>query len=422
MNVKKFVKLATVFIMISCLIASSVPMTFASEKNPSVKSVKVYDMECVEYSCGGWDYDYNEETGDWDLEYYYYFFEPEFEVTLTDGTVLESENGGLEYNGEYYFVEYELEQGYNNELSVGTYIIEATLMGYRTSFKVSIIESPVKSVEIYDIECIQYTNGVWDYDYNEETNAYDLEYFYYYFNPEFIVTLKDDTVLTSENGYVEYNGENYCVEYYLYQDFENQLGLGTHTIEATVMECETSFDVSIIETPVQSVQTKDLNYTQYTNGFWTADYNFETGECDLEYFCYQINPEFTVTLKNGTVLKSKDGSVEYNNEIYSMSCNIYQNYDNQLGVGEYTVKAYVLGYETSYVLSISEGSGAQLGDVNGDGDVTIDDVTSIQMYLSGIISLTDAQLAVADVNGDSDITVDDATVIQMYLAGIISSY
>ncbi len=59
------------------------------------------------------------------------------------------------------------------------------------------------------------------------------------------------------------------------------------------------------------------------------------------------------------------------------------------------------------------------GDANGDGDVTIDDVTLIQMHLADILYLDDNQLKAAEVDGDGDVTIDDVTRIQMYLAEII---
>lgn len=62
-----------------------------------------------------------------------------------------------------------------------------------------------------------------------------------------------------------------------------------------------------------------------------------------------------------------------------------------------------------------------LGDVNGDGEVTVDDVTAIQMHLADIITLDESKLELAEVNGDGVVTIDDVTRIQMYLSSIITS-
>ncbi len=56
-----------------------------------------------------------------------------------------------------------------------------------------------------------------------------------------------------------------------------------------------------------------------------------------------------------------------------------------------------------------------LGDVNGDGTLSIADATTIQKYLASITELTSEQLALADFNGDGVVNVSDATAIQREL-------
>lgn len=57
-----------------------------------------------------------------------------------------------------------------------------------------------------------------------------------------------------------------------------------------------------------------------------------------------------------------------------------------------------------------------LGDVNGSGDVTIDDVTAIQRYLAEYITLEGIYYYAADANQDDVVDISDATAIQMYIA------
>lgn len=61
-----------------------------------------------------------------------------------------------------------------------------------------------------------------------------------------------------------------------------------------------------------------------------------------------------------------------------------------------------------------------LGDVNGDGQITILDATDVQIYVSGLSYniLHDC----SDVNFDGIISVLDATEIQLYVAGIIDEF
>ena len=58
-----------------------------------------------------------------------------------------------------------------------------------------------------------------------------------------------------------------------------------------------------------------------------------------------------------------------------------------------------------------------IGDVNLDGELDINDATTISKHLVDMIKLDGKALAVADVNGDAEIDINDVTCIQKYLAG-----
>ncbi len=59
------------------------------------------------------------------------------------------------------------------------------------------------------------------------------------------------------------------------------------------------------------------------------------------------------------------------------------------------------------------------GDVNGDGKLSIDDVTALQRSLAEFDALSDAQMLAADANADGKVDVRDVTAIQRALAGFI---
>ena len=59
-----------------------------------------------------------------------------------------------------------------------------------------------------------------------------------------------------------------------------------------------------------------------------------------------------------------------------------------------------------------------LGDVDGDGEVTIIDATFIQRWLASIPIPFELNKNIADTDGDGDVTIIDATCIQRYLASL----
>lgn len=82
-------------------------------------------------------------------------------------------------------------------------------------------------------------------------------------------------------------------------------------------------------------------------------------------------------------------------------------------------ETYALANEFEFI-SLGEKS-VLLGDVNGDGKITITDATTVQKHLAKLTELTNEQLVKADTNSDGKITITDATRIQKYLAKLIPS-
>ncbi len=74
-----------------------------------------------------------------------------------------------------------------------------------------------------------------------------------------------------------------------------------------------------------------------------------------------------------------------------------------------------------YVCAVFEPS-YKIGDVNGDGIVSIRDVTEIQRIVAELYPATELQKITADVNGDGVIDINDATEIQFYLAEMIDAF
>lgn len=66
--------------------------------------------------------------------------------------------------------------------------------------------------------------------------------------------------------------------------------------------------------------------------------------------------------------------------------------------------------------------GVKLGDVDGDGDITITDATAIQRYLAELETLDAIHLYAADANEDKEVDIADATAIQMAVAKISTGH
>lgn len=72
--------------------------------------------------------------------------------------------------------------------------------------------------------------------------------------------------------------------------------------------------------------------------------------------------------------------------------------------------------------TVSAASGNLLGDTDGDGEVTINDVTCIQRTIARLPVSGGFSDSAADVDGSGKIDIMDATAIQRWLAGMETTY
>ena len=98
--------------------------------------------------------------------------------------------------------------------------------------------------------------------------------------------------------------------------------------------------------------------------------------------------------------------------------------------GEYTLKVEKTGH-APFTKGITVGNSNVtenvtiylIGDVNGDGAITADDLTALARHVAKISIITDtAALARCDVTKDGSVTADDLTMLARYVAKIISSF
>jgi hypothetical protein len=61
-----------------------------------------------------------------------------------------------------------------------------------------------------------------------------------------------------------------------------------------------------------------------------------------------------------------------------------------------------------------------LGDLNGDGNVTVLDVVFAMRFVLGLEVLTEHQKLSADINQDGAVNINDVVIIMYYALGLIS--
>lgn len=117
-----------------------------------------------------------------------------------------------------------------------------------------------------------------------------------------------------------------------------------------------------------------------------------------------------------TELAYNDDNEEDMNFRISYNVNARETYVLQIG-------AYGLSDEAFNVtFNFEPNKETLLGDVNGDGEITIVDATILQKYIVGQTTLDDETLNVADVNKDGAVTVVDATLIQKFVVKGITEF
>lgn len=117
-----------------------------------------------------------------------------------------------------------------------------------------------------------------------------------------------------------------------------------------------------------------------------------------------------------TLLEYNDDNGEDRNFRISYNVNAGETYVLQIGAFNSSDEAF------NVTFNFEPNKETLLGDVNGDGEITIVDSTILQKYIVGQTTLDDETLNVADVNKDGAITVVDATLIQKFVVKGITEF
>ena len=389
-----------------------------------IESIELEYIEIPEGFYGYYEKEFNEETGEYDLEYLRYFPEEcmKYKVIFKDGTVVSGVGSSVEYDGRVYEFEVITDQSYENQWTVGnTYTYTASLMNFEVEGELTIIKSPVKSIEFEPISIPAGTGGSYIWDYNPETDEWDSFYFYYIPEElmEYTINFNDGSVYEGVGEMFEYDRYLCWMETETDQAYNNHWTVGnTYTMTVTVMGEVYYVDVTITESLVESIEVKPVTVYEEIDGYYVAEEDFETGEM-IEYFYYfpEDVVEYTVTFKDGTIVNGCGNGFEYDGNYYEIAVYTDQSSENMWEVGN-TYTAEFLCMETITDIEVSVKEYVE-GDVNCDGVANISDVTYIQKCLAGFDEFTVSQYFMADLNWDGDVTIADATYLQKMLAGLI---
>jgi len=316
-------------------------------EHPIESVTAVAQKDLVVNGDGYWTTDYNDETGNWDLEYFEYSVSSAdilITVTMRDGTVFTGDRWEIE-EATGYSTSFSYDQDYYNQWGLGEHEITISVDDIECVTTVNVVESPVKSITaVANRDLVQYADGGWDGSWVD--GEFVNEYFNYSVSAadlELTVTYKDGTIYKGTSWEI-YEQTGYEIYYLTGQSYDNQWGLGKHTFTVTFLGVETEAEVNIVPTPVKKVTVDKIKVVEETFGSWYVP--------DEDYvFDYYIDPEFTVELKDGTKLYSENGWVEYDgNEYYLRLDDIEEN----LVVGENKINAKVLGADCVVTVEIME--------------------------------------------------------------------
>lgn len=184
-----------------------------------------------------------------------------------------------------------------------------------------------------------------------------------------------------------------------------------------------------------------VNYDIYLNPTSSKDPTTgtlaESGSKYCEYGGYYTIPlESSVNLSSGdtyavviSITFSSDGDLYYmypceisdRNDSYvtiesnSGESSIFCNGTWKAITSNYTMDGYRFG--NACVKAYTNDTSIKY-DVNLNGVTDVSDVTAVQQYTVGTITLTSEQIEIADANGDNAVNVQDATIIQKYIVGL----
>ena len=287
----------------------------------------------------------------------YEYYEPELThptitLTLADNTteVYEWENY-YEISEKYGLHPYfESEQSADVKWEAGVHTATVCFGNLTADFEVEIIGTPIESFSVTPTKkLIENINGVKEED--ENGNSY-FNYYIFDTQPRYIIKLKNENqprIYEFWQSYQIYQDFGTSVSIIDNQSYNNQFKLGKNTLKAKFMGLTTDYVFEITENPISEITVKP-NGTLYLGCNKTVDINNKE-----IYDLYSIKYTVTVKYKDKSTAVYSSLSDLYAETGYSLVFDT----DNQIEspwneAGIYTVKASLLGVETSFQIEMRE--------------------------------------------------------------------
>ena len=392
----KIFKLVTVITLMACLLMSSIPITNAASQT-DFKNFSIDDIEIIQFTNGDYTEDYDGGKDEY-VKWYNYYYSSKIvgTATLTDGSTVDIDYAWISDND----VNITDDQSVSNQWGLGSHQVTAELEGIKTTFNVNIVKSPVKSIEINDIDIVKYTSGYYTEDYDNDKDESVEWYKYDDFDVSGTITFNDGTSCDISDGFFNYKDNDYSLDFENDQSYENQWDIGTHKVVAKAFGFETSFNVNIVKSPVKSIEINDIDIVEYTSGYYTEDYDNDKDEY-VEWYKYNdFDVRGTITFNDGTSCDISDGGFEYKDTHYSFDFENDQSYENQWDIGTHKVVAKALGFETSFNCNIKESPYASIEILSVDPVKEKEDIEDYKYALNFIYKVTYKDGRVEQRNSD----------------------
>lgn len=325
--------------------------TVTIEPSP-LTSICFTPVTVVENTCGYMMDDWNPETGNYDRQYFWYWYETllsrsTYTATFNDGTVLTGNDRGFTYNGTRYEFNFTANQSYENQWTLGnTYYINVDIMGQQAQVPVTVISLPLESLSFEPISVAAGSCGAERTENGVSYYHYDLSQLVQ--QSTFNASFTDGTVISQNNTGFYYGGEWYNFELESDQSPDTPWVEGnTYTINVSVKGVTAQIPVTIEASPVQSMTFTPITVVEGTRG---DTQQYWEGDTQKEYYYYDLSrllemSQRTVTFTDGTTQGGNgNSSVYYQEQWHGPQYDALQDSANQWTAGNtYYITVTVLG-------------------------------------------------------------------------------